>query len=83
MEWRLRRWAWDCRGRRSAVVAAVLLNLSGAVFWIVQLAFFASIKWIMLSMICTVMAMLAGGLFLLSIGAVREMFARQETSHAT
>ena len=69
--------------RRSAVVAAVLLNLSGAVFWIVQLAFFASIKWIMLSMICTVMAMLAGGLFLLSIGAVREMFARQETSHAT
>ena len=68
---------------RKATFAAVTLNLLSVIFWIVQLVFFVSIKWISLSMICTAMVMLATGLALLSVGAVRDMRSSKEIHHAT
>jgi lipopolysaccharide export LptBFGC system permease protein LptF len=68
---------------RNAVVGAVTLNTLAVIFWIVQLAFFVTIKWIILSMICTLLVMLAIGLTLLSVGAVRDMRAGKEIPHAT
>ena len=68
---------------RRAPVGAFLLNFLMVILWIVQLIFFISIRWITLSMICTVMVILSAAALLLSIGAVREMKTTQETPHAT
>ena len=57
---------------RPAPLSAALLNAGAIVFWLVQLAFFASLKWVGMSIICTVMVILAIGLVALSIGAVRD-----------
>lgn len=57
---------------RAAPIGALALNLFMAMFLVLQLAFFLSMQWIGMSMICIVMVILAAGLLLLSIGAVRE-----------
>jgi hypothetical protein len=57
---------------KPAPLGAALLNAAFILFWTVQLAFFASLKWFGMSIICTVMVMLAIGLVALSIGAVRD-----------
>jgi hypothetical protein len=65
---------------RNAPLYALLLNLFAIVFWIAHLAFFASLKWIILSILCTTLVMLSALLVILSIGAWREL--RQPASIA-
>jgi hypothetical protein len=66
-------------GRRAAAGDAIFLNWLMAIVWSVQLVFFISIRWIVLSMICSLLVMLALVLLLLSVGAVRDMFGKKET----
>ena len=68
---------------RSTPMMAVLVNVLAVIFWIVQLIFFASIRWIGMSLICFAMLVVAMGLLILSIGAVRDVRATKEITHAT
>jgi hypothetical protein len=62
---------------------AVLVNLLAVFFWIVHLVFFASIRWVGMSVVCFVMVILAIALLSLSVGAVRDVRATKEITHAT
>jgi hypothetical protein len=68
---------------RSAPLSSLFINTFSVVFWLVHLIFFASIRWIGMSMICTLLVMLSGGMFLLSIGAVRDRAGDKEIHHAS
>jgi lipopolysaccharide export LptBFGC system permease protein LptF len=65
--------------RRAAAGGAVVVSWLMTIFWGVQLVFFISIRWVVLSMICSLLVMLALVLLLLSVGAVRDMFGKKET----
>ena len=67
---------------RAAPTAAVLLNVCASILWIVQLIFFASIKWIGMSILCIALGMLAGLMLALSVGAWRDMRSNKEISNA-
>ncbi len=58
---------------RTAPLYAFFLNLFALGFWGFHLVFFASLKWILLSILCTVLVMLCVMLGVLSIGAWREL----------
>jgi len=58
---------------RSAPAMSVFLNLLGIIFWLTHLAFFASIRWIVMSILCTLLGMLAVLMLVLAIGAARDM----------
>ena len=57
----------------AATFSAILLNVTLTLFWIVQLVFFASMKWVGMSIVCFAMVIIAVGLFILSVGALRDM----------
>src|SRR4051794_4846455 len=58
---------------RTTPMFAVVVNVLAVIFWIVQLVFFASIRWVGMSIVCFAMLVVAIGLLILSIGAVREV----------
>jgi uncharacterized membrane protein len=60
-------------GNRAASFGAVGLNLAMTILWLVQLIFFASMRWIGMSLICFALLVVSVCLLLLSIGAIREM----------
>ena len=66
---------------RAAVTAAVALNGAAVIFWIVQLIFFASIRWIVMSIVCIGLVMLAILMSVLSVGAWRDMRSSKEIRH--
>jgi hypothetical protein len=65
---------------RTAPLYATLVNLFALGFWVFHLVFFASLKWILLSIVCTVLVMLCILLGVLSIGAWRELRRRPLSS---
>src|SRR2546430_1887240 len=58
---------------RSTPIFAVLVNVLAVIFWIVHLVFFAPIRWVGMSILCFAMLVVAIGLLILSIGAVRDV----------
>lgn len=57
----------------AAPLSAFAVNVFAALAWIVQSAFFISIRWIWMSILCTAMLMIALVLLLLSTIAIRDM----------
>jgi hypothetical protein len=58
---------------RNAPAMGIVLNLLGIIFWLTHLAFFASIGWIVMSILCTLLGMLTVLMLVLAIGAARDM----------
>jgi hypothetical protein len=58
---------------RNAPAMGVGLNLLAVIFWLTHLVFFASIRWIVMSILCTLLGMLTVLMLMLAIGAARDM----------
>lgn len=67
---------------RPAPTAAVAINALAIIFWLVQLVFFISLIWIVMSLLCLALMIVAGLLFMLSIGAWRDSHGPKEIQHA-
>ena len=65
---------------KAAATGAVFVNVFSLVVWLVQLVFFASIWWIGMSILCTLLVMLAILMLIFSIGAWKEL--KVEINHA-